>query len=193
MAKKEKKLSRIIIHLHHPEDEDHEGFHIEHEYTEGASGSYAMPERQGVFKHHGEVMQHVHEHIKDHGPNVQEELVDQHSYEQGEHDAVEAKEHEHACALCDDTGGKEARKEEAHPNIVKHGFEKGTSNAFGKGEKKSSGGHSKEHPGFKAVANKISGKEHLGAKAASAILAARTRGASGAAHKANPRLNRVKG
>lgn len=56
---------------------------------------------------------------------------------------------------------------------------------------------SKDHPGFKAVQSKIasekgpSGKP-LGAKAAGAILASKTRGASKAAHKANPRLNRVK-
>lgn len=56
---------------------------------------------------------------------------------------------------------------------------------------------SKAHPGFNAVQSKIasekgpSGKP-LGAKAAGAILASKTRGASKAAHKANPRLNRVK-
>jgi len=49
------------------------------------------------------------------------------------------------------------------------------------------------HPGFKAVQNKIASKEGLSKKAAGAILAARSRGASAAAHKINPRLNRVKG
>lgn len=49
------------------------------------------------------------------------------------------------------------------------------------------------HPGFAAVKNKIAAKEGVGAKAAGAILAASTRGASKAAKKANPRLNRVKG
>ena len=50
----------------------------------------------------------------------------------------------------------------------------------------------KKHPGFKAVQRKI---EHEGysKKAAGAILASASRGASKAAHKANPRLSRVKG
>lgn len=52
---------------------------------------------------------------------------------------------------------------------------------------------SKAHPGFKAVQKKIAGKEHLSEKAAGAILAARTRGASAHAKKMNPRLKRVKG
>lgn len=50
---------------------------------------------------------------------------------------------------------------------------------------------SKAHPGFKAVQNKIAQK--YGKKAAGAILAKATRGASKAAKKANPRLKRVKG
>lgn len=49
----------------------------------------------------------------------------------------------------------------------------------------------KAHPGFKAVQSKIAKK--YGMKRAGAILAASTRGASKAAKKANPRLNRVKG
>lgn len=50
----------------------------------------------------------------------------------------------------------------------------------------------KAHPGFKAVQSKI---EHEGYshKIAGAILASRTRHASKAAKKANPRLKRVKG
>lgn len=50
----------------------------------------------------------------------------------------------------------------------------------------------KKHPGFASVQNKI---EHEGYshKIAGAILAHATRNASKAAHKANPRLNRVKG
>lgn len=47
------------------------------------------------------------------------------------------------------------------------------------------------HPGFKAVQGQIAKK--YGMKAAGAILAAKTRGASAAAKKKNPRLNRVKG
>jgi len=50
----------------------------------------------------------------------------------------------------------------------------------------------KAHPGFKAVARKIQG-EGYSKKAAGAILAASTRGASAKAKKANPRLKRVKG
>lgn len=48
------------------------------------------------------------------------------------------------------------------------------------------------HPGFKAVQSKIQG-EGYSKKAAGAILAASSRGASSKAKKANPRLNRVKG
>lgn len=48
----------------------------------------------------------------------------------------------------------------------------------------------KAHPGFKAVQGKIAKK--YGAKAAGAILASRTRKASPAAKRANPRLKRVK-
>lgn len=45
---------------------------------------------------------------------------------------------------------------------------------------------------FKAVQKGIESKEGVSKKAAGAILAARTRGASKAAKKANPRLNKVK-
>ena len=51
---------------------------------------------------------------------------------------------------------------------------------------------STKHPGFKAVQSSIMSKEGLSRKAAGAILASRTRGASKAAKKENPRLNRVK-
>jgi hypothetical protein len=50
--------------------------------------------------------------------------------------------------------------------------------------------HSKKHPGFGAVQEKIE-KEGYSKEAAGAILAAKTRGASKAAKKANPRLKRV--
>lgn len=49
-----------------------------------------------------------------------------------------------------------------------------------------------KHPGFKAVAAKIGKKEHVSGKVAAAILAKSSRGASKAAHKANPNLNKVK-
>ena len=55
------------------------------------------------------------------------------------------------------------------------------------------GEHTSKHPGFKAVQSKIASQEGLSKKAAGAILASRSRGASGAAKKANPRLNRVRG
>lgn len=51
---------------------------------------------------------------------------------------------------------------------------------------------SKKHPGFKAVQGKIE-KEGYNKKEAGAILASKTRGASKAAKKKNPRLKRVKG
>jgi len=51
----------------------------------------------------------------------------------------------------------------------------------------------KAHPGFKAVQAKIAAKQNVSKDRAGAILAASSRKASGKAHKANPRLNRVKG
>lgn len=48
------------------------------------------------------------------------------------------------------------------------------------------------HPGFKAVQGKIE-REGFSHKVAGAILAARSRNASKAAKKANPRLKHVKG
>ena len=51
---------------------------------------------------------------------------------------------------------------------------------------------SKSHPGFKAVQKKIEG-EGYSKKSAGAILASKTRGASAAAKKANPRLKKVRG
>lgn len=50
-----------------------------------------------------------------------------------------------------------------------------------------------KHPGFASVQNSIAKKEGLSKKAAGAILASRTRGASAAAKKINPHLNKVKG
>lgn len=52
--------------------------------------------------------------------------------------------------------------------------------------------HSEKHPGFQAVQKKIQG-EGYSKRAAGAILASKTRSASKAAKKANPRLKRVKG
>lgn len=53
--------------------------------------------------------------------------------------------------------------------------------------------HSKAHPGFKAEQSKIAKKEGISQNRAGAILASSARNASKSAHKANPRLNRVKG
>lgn len=50
-----------------------------------------------------------------------------------------------------------------------------------------------KHPGFKAVQASIAKKSNVSPKAAGAILAKKTREASPAAKKKNPRLNRVKG
>ena len=50
--------------------------------------------------------------------------------------------------------------------------------------------NSKKHPGFKAAQKKIAKK--YGMKAAGAILASKTRGASAKAKRANPRLRKVK-
>ena len=51
----------------------------------------------------------------------------------------------------------------------------------------------KAHPGFKAVQSSIAKKQGVSSDRAGAILASKTREASPAARKANPRLNRVKG
>ena len=52
---------------------------------------------------------------------------------------------------------------------------------------------SKAHPGFKSVQASIAKKEGISKDRAGAILAAGARKAGKAAHRANPRLNRVKG
>lgn len=50
----------------------------------------------------------------------------------------------------------------------------------------------KKHPGFKGAQKEIASKEGLSMKAAGRILGKKTREASPAAKKANPRLKRVK-
>jgi len=52
---------------------------------------------------------------------------------------------------------------------------------------------SKAHPGFEAVARKIARERGVSMERARAILAARTRKASPAAKRRNPRLKRVRG
>lgn len=52
---------------------------------------------------------------------------------------------------------------------------------------------SKAHPGFKNVQADIAKRQGISKERAGAILAAKTRGASKAAKRANPRLGRVKG
>jgi len=49
-----------------------------------------------------------------------------------------------------------------------------------------------KHPGFKKVQEQIAKKSGISKKRAGAILAARTRKASSAAKRKNPRLKRVK-
>lgn len=49
-----------------------------------------------------------------------------------------------------------------------------------------------KHPGFAAVQSKIASKEGLSKKAAGAILAASSRGASKATKEENPRLRKVR-
>lgn len=51
---------------------------------------------------------------------------------------------------------------------------------------------SKQHPGFHRAAEKIAHMEGIPIKKASAILASKTRNASAAAKRKNPRLKRVK-
>lgn len=76
-----------------------------------------------------------------------------------------------------DVGDKTSRATSHHDkeNLMKHGE------------------HSKAHPGFRAVQKSIAAKSGLPMKAAGAILANRTRHASAAAKKSNPRLKRVPG
>lgn len=50
-----------------------------------------------------------------------------------------------------------------------------------------------KHLGFKNAQKSIAAKQGVSMKAAGAILASGARHASAKAHKANPRLNRVKG
>jgi hypothetical protein len=49
----------------------------------------------------------------------------------------------------------------------------------------------KAHPGFKAVQSKIARQQGVSKKAAGAILAKSSRGASAKAKRKNPRLKRV--
>jgi hypothetical protein len=80
----------------------------------------------------------------------------------------------------------EGMEGEANENLAKHGYKKKSINDP---KSKEDG----KHPGFKKAEGSIEKKEHVSSKAAAAILASSTRGASKAAHKENPRLNRVKG
>ena len=53
--------------------------------------------------------------------------------------------------------------------------------------------HSRAHPGFEAVEGRIARRQGISESSAGAILGSRTRNASPAAKRKNPRLNRVKG
>ncbi len=57
-------------------------------------------------------------------------------------------------------------------------------------KKKSKG---KAHPGFAAVQSEIAQKQGISKERAGAILASKSRGASAAAKKRNPRLKKVRG
>lgn len=50
----------------------------------------------------------------------------------------------------------------------------------------------KKHPGFKSAQTSIAKREGVSPKAAGAILASATRGASPSAKKANPNLKKVR-
>jgi hypothetical protein len=50
-----------------------------------------------------------------------------------------------------------------------------------------------KHPGFSKVASGMAKKQGISKQEASAELASAGRNASKAAHKANPRLNKIKG
>lgn len=71
-------------------------------------------------------------------------------------------------------------------------FKKAAKNANAKASGKKNG--SKKGMGFKAAAEQVrkKGKGKYSKEAANAIVAAASRGASAAAKKKNPRLNRVK-
>ena len=47
--------------------EDHEGFHVEHEYHQSGDGHYEPPKSVGAMSSHGELMDHIHEHTSKHG------------------------------------------------------------------------------------------------------------------------------
>ena len=53
--------------------------------------------------------------------------------------------------------------------------------------------HTKKHPGFSAIQRKIAQTQGVSMERAGRILAARTRAASAAAKRKNPRLKRVRG
>ncbi len=52
---------------------------------------------------------------------------------------------------------------------------------------------SKKHPGFKAVQAQIAKKQGISKERAGAMLASKSRNASAAAKRKNPRLKKVKG
>lgn len=118
--------------------------------------------------------------MRDMGAAVHHSHIMHHLHEHLSKHGSSEEEHEHddGCPHCGTSGEDEELEKD----------KKKTGTHMAKEEK-----HSSKHPGFKAVQNKIAAKEGLSRKAAGAILAARSRGASKAAHKANPRLNRVKG
>lgn len=95
------------------------------------------------------------------------------------------------CAACEKAKMKKMAKG-GFPDLNKDGKITKADILKGRGVIKKSGGATKAHPGFKAVQASIAKKQGVSKEAAGAILAARTRSASPAAKKANPRLKRVK-
>jgi hypothetical protein len=79
-----------------------------------------------------------------------------------------------------------AEWEDKYGSKVVPSEKKGVTKVAGKGK------HSKAHPGFQSVVNTIAKKQGISKKRAGAIIASKTRGASPAAKKANPRLKRVR-
>lgn len=93
--------------------------------------------------------------------------------------------HAHAAAAAHHEAN-ERRYEADHREVTGHSL-------FPDGTRTGAGYHSKGHPGFKSVQASIAKREGISKERAGAILAASSRHASKAAHKANPRLNKVKG
>lgn len=137
---------------------------------------------------HGDLMDHVQNHmmecddpdcdICDMGQSGSMIDEDEKEEEGSTHDYGTRSSRDHKGAGNIDSAGEEAEKDTKgdHENLMKHGEHLK---------------HSSKHPGFRAVAKRIAGSQHVSQKAANRILAFRSRHASAAAKKENPRLKRV--